>query len=142
MTGCVAKPNYAPKNVAGEEIHLDDCTETVSKQMGWSAPQVPEEIRLNLIAAASAWAIDNRYAPCEYRMCATIREYSDSSATVYISYDVTEPNEVRPTEVKGIEELVMTIGPEAEVTFDLTTFAVVDDRKWHSGCRFGKQFES
>ena len=78
--GCVATGEYTPKNIAGKAVHLDDCTDSVSKYMGWNVPQVPQKTRRNLIAAASAWAVDNRFAPCEYRMCATIREYSGAYA--------------------------------------------------------------
>ena len=109
----------------------------ISSYFEWDIPHIPKEARQKLIAAASAWAVDNRFAPCEYRMCATIREYTGSTATVYISYDVTESVEVSATAEKGVEEIIIPIGPEAQVTFALKNFDVLKGGAWHSGCRSG-----
>ena len=94
--------------------------------MAWDVPQVPDLDRKRLVQAASAWAVDNCFAPCEYRMCATITEYDSNSGTVYVSNDVAAP---------GANEDDSEVGPSAYVTFDLHSFDIKRRGVWKSGCR-------
>ncbi len=120
LVGCTSTAIYNPETLSDRNVVLDDCT---SATMDWDVPQVSMQQRDLLIKAASAWAEDNCYAPCEFRMCATIRRVEEGMGTVYVSFDWAEWDE-------------FVIGPEAQVTFDMDTFAVREQEFWHTGCRF------
>ena len=119
---CSSPQFYLPQNINSEIPMLSDCTDSVSSYMDWEQPKIPEEDKKSAIKAASAWAVDACYLPCNYKMCATITEYDGSSVSVYISYEFKEDE--------------ITIGPEAQVEFDMVSFKVKSKEMWHSGCRW------
>ena len=124
--GCSLYGPYHWWTVADYPVYLHDCTESISEEMAWEMPDVPDIDRKRLIQAASAWAVDNCFAPCDYKMCATISEYDGGSGTVYVSNDISVP---------GANEIDSEAGPSAYVTFDLETYDVKRRGIWNSGCR-------
>lgn len=104
---------------------LSDCTEELAKEFHWAKPGIPSSVRQRAIDAASDWAVDWCYLPCDFEMCGGIQEYSKTSVTVYITF--------RPA--PNPKDFV--IGPEASVTFRLPDLVVTGEKRMHSGCRSG-----
>ncbi|MEM7359108.1 MAG: hypothetical protein AAF431_08425 [Pseudomonadota bacterium] len=128
LYGCTPPRYFDPSKVAAGQELLKDCTELVSKDMSWNVPQTEPSLRRDAVVAASIWAQEMCYLPCSYKMCATITKNSNNKFSVYIS---AEPPSTS-------EELIVLIGPEAEVTFDKRNFRMTDQKMWHSGCRFSE----
>jgi hypothetical protein len=125
LPGAASTPSYDPRDLGPPERALVDCTEEVSAQMSWPTPVIPPAVRQQAMAAASHWAADRCYVPCAYEMCGTIRSYTEGRVTIYVSH--------RPKP----DPDAIGIGPEAEVTFRLPGFAVIEEKIWHGGCRAG-----
>jgi len=110
---------YDPTTV-GSTV-LSDCTTTRGLVVGNPALNVPADQRRKILDAATLWASDNGYFPCEYEMCGAVYDHTSKAASVYVTYP-KDPS-------------VRSIGPEAMVRFQLPSFRVTDQIKWHSGCR-------
>ena len=126
IAGCSHYGPYHWWTVSDYPVYLHDCSESISAEMAWDMPDVPELDRKRLVQAASAWAVDNCFAPCDYKMCATITEYGGGSGTVYVSNDISAP---------GANESDSDAGPSAYVVFNLESFDVRRRGIWKSGCR-------
>lgn len=119
IAACAPVKVYDPATVGSTA--LSDCTTTRGKVVGNPALNLPSDQRRKILDAATLWAIDNGYFPCEYEMCGAVYDHSSKAASVYVTY-LKDPSKI-------------IIGPEAMVRFELPSLRVTDQLKWHGGCR-------
>ena len=130
LVGCAGGKLYLAAADQQNTDLLEDCTERIAHHFGWPVFEMSEAERRRAVRAASLWADDTCYAPCKYRMCASVKEVSARTVTIYVSYDVTEHLS------EDSETIVIRLGPEAEVVFSRKNYRVRKVLTFHSGCRW------
>ncbi len=129
--GCAGGRRYLAAEGRPHAELLADCTERTARHFERPVPAIPPQARKQAIRAASLWAYEHCYAPCEYTMCGSVTGFDDGSVAVYVSYDVAE--EI-PRAEDGV--IVVRTGPEAEVTFSRGQYRAKEEIIFHSGCRW------
>ena len=103
---------------------LEDCTEVLGDMVENPAKSTSPQERRAVLVAATKWATQNKYFPCEeYAMCGVVYNHGAKASSVYI----------RTAPIGGVPELA--ISPEASVSFALPSFRVTGNMQWHHGCR-------
>jgi hypothetical protein len=113
VSGCV----YFPPQENLAEV-LRDCTEELGGWAGKPASEMPQEQRARVLNAATTWAMKEEYYPCNITLCGAIVDASEKSVSVWIT---------------GYGDL----NPSATVSFDPTTWRVLQTQFHHSGCPGG-----
>ena len=114
---------------------LQDCTLEVSTAYEWDLPNVPDSVRKEALEKATTWARDNCFLPCDYPMCGSISAFDEKSVSVYVSYPVYEcVGQPTQDEDGNLVSINICMGPEAEVTFGIPSFGILEEGTWHSGC--------
>ena len=101
---------------------LEDCTAEFAAFNGELPPAVPDTLRRHTLSAATQWAREACYLPCDYEMCAAITKLEGDQISVY----VTTP---RLWKEDGV-----LIAPECELTLSATSMRELDAVCWHSPC--------
>ena len=115
---CATQRTYVPNG--NKSQLLTDCTESKAEMLGKPASKLLEEQRRDVLEAATLWAEDAGYFPCDYEMCAALYDAEKDSIWVYVSYSETDQ---------------VVIGPEARIKLSLPGFQLMEVGTWHSGCR-------
>jgi hypothetical protein len=129
LSGCVSVKHTAENTLSEKVVLLPECEsdfhETNNHQF-----DVTRRIKKNAFKAATEWAIDNYYYPCDQiQMCGKIDSYDSNHISVYITYRKVKDEHGR---------IPVKIGPEAFVVFKLEDFKPTQEIKFHFGCRFNE----
>jgi|CXWL01.1.fsa_nt_gi phenylpyruvate tautomerase PptA (4-oxalocrotonate tautomerase family) len=115
---CASEQTYVPDGNKAQL--LSDCTESKAEMLGKPATQLSEKQRRDVLEAATLWAEEAGYFPCDYEMCAALYDAERDSIWVYVTYAETDQ---------------IIIGPEARIKLSLPGFRLMDVGTWHSGCK-------
>ena len=108
VAGCsIHQPYFLLEGDSRTEL-LVDCTEETASHFERRPPTISSTERSRAIRAASIWAFEHCYAPCEYKMCGSVTKVEQDRVTIYVSYDVAE-------ELPEAEDgyLVIRMGPRS-----------------------------
>jgi hypothetical protein len=106
---------------------LSNCSSDYATHFSKTTPDIAPELALRALLAASDWATQECYLPCDEQMCGAITAYQEGKITVYV------------TAAWSLKPGVVAIVPEAEVVLNETTMQPVDDTFWHNGCYLARQ---
>jgi hypothetical protein len=126
MAGCHTSDSFLP--VSEVSPSLDDCTVEEADALQNPGVALPALERVQILQAATLWATQNGYFPCQIDMCGAIYGHNGKTVSVY----VTAAAHIKQSAVAAGR---LFQGPDAEVTFSLPNFRVVGQSYIHAQCR-------